>query len=129
MLSGCLLLFALIGLAAALAVGAVAFRYLREADYPGALLVSAKTRVRLSPVIRLSRSTSYQTTDSFSKVYIWYSTRFALGPEKYALGSCNQMLHSAEVLVMFESQMSVALCDTPAGRMMWVDRSVTLDWP
>lgn len=129
MLSGFLVLTGLAGLVAALAAGAVAFRYLREADYPGALLVSDNTRFRLSPVIRLSRSTSYQTTDSFSEVYIWYSTRFALGPEKYALGSCNQMLHSAEVLFLFESQMSVALCDTPAGRMMWVDRSMTLDWP
>lgn len=121
-----LALAGLLGLATAAWAGA--YRLLREADYPGALQLSHDTGFRLSPVLRLSRSTSYQTMDSFSEVYIWYSTRFGLGPEKYALGSCNQMLRSAAAFVIFESQMSVAVCDTPDGRRMWVDRSLTLDW-
>lgn len=124
-----LTLAGLLGLVATAAIGAGAYRLLRETDYPGALLLANDTRFRFLPVLRLSRSTSYQTVDSFSEVYIWYSTRFGLGPEKYALGSCNQMLHSADVFLVFQSQMSVAVCDTPDGRRMWVDRSVTLDWP
>ncbi len=116
-------------LAGGLAAGALAWRALREADYPGALLVSAKTGFKVWPTWQLRRSTSYQTTDSFSEVYVWYSTRFALGPEKYALGSCNQMLSTSELLWVFEVQMSVSVCDTPTGRMMWVDRALTLRRP
>lgn len=116
-------------LAGGLAAGALAWRALREADYPGALLVSAKTGFKVWPTLQVRRSTSYQTADSFSAVYVWYSARFALGPEKYALGSCNQMLSTSDLLWVFEVQMSVSVCDTPTGRMMWVDRTLTLRWP
>jgi hypothetical protein len=124
-----LVLFSLAVLAALLAFGALLFRYFHGVDYPGALLLSDQTRFRLSPVVRLSRSSTYQTTDSFSQVYIWYSAGFALGPEQYALGSCNQMWRRSEALLILETQMSVMVCDTPTGRMMFVERSLMLTWP
>lgn len=107
----------------AAALGASAYQ--RSADYPGALLVSAHNVYQVSPHVYLRRDTSYRTTDAFPQVYHWYSRGFDLGPEVRAESACIYLQRATTTFVL-EQYFGVMVCDTPAGRMMFVQRSVAL---
>jgi hypothetical protein len=118
-----------VGLGLAL-IGAMAFRlvnlYREAADYPGALLLSADDSYRLLPFPMYRRGVTYRSTAPFDDIYHWYSSGHHLGPEKRAMGACIQMVDSGDSLLIVETDMSVVLCDTPKGRMIFVTRTVTL---
>jgi hypothetical protein len=113
-------------LAAALAAGALLARYFAEVDYPGAAPASDHTLYRLYPALTLRRTTSYRTQDSFPQVYNHYSSGFALGPEMHAQSGCILMARDSKTFYVLDGQMSVMLCDTPAGRLIFIMRSLTL---
>jgi hypothetical protein len=103
--------------------------YRQSADYPGALLRADHTIYNFSPQLNIRRDTSYRSADKFNKIYNWYSNGFELGPEARAQSSCILMAKTFTDLGVIERQMSVTLCDTPNGRMIFVMRSVALRWP
>lgn len=94
----------------------------QAADYPGAMLVSDHTNYT---GLTIRRDTSYRTQDPFPDVYNWYSVGFSLGPEKAAQSNCIYMEESAEQLI-FSRQMAVHVCDTVSGRLIFVQRTVTI---
>ncbi|MBX0328902.1 hypothetical protein K2Z83_14575 [Oscillochloris sp. ZM17-4] len=93
------------------------------ADYPGASRSASDTRIRYLPSLVLRRTSSYRTGDPFPDVYNWYSRRFSLGPESHAQGSCILMGRSFTTLWVIKEQITVTVCATPNGQMMFVDRS------
>jgi hypothetical protein len=117
---------ALLLLAAALGCGVVGvplYRLYQAIEYPGATNVSEQNLFNFSPNFVWRRTAAYRTADPFPKVYNWYSTRFALGPEAYAQSNCILMARSSTVVWQVEEQMSVTVCNTPTDRMMFVMRA------
>ena len=95
----------------------------RAIEYPGATSVSQQNLTSYLPNFAWRQTAAYRTTDPFPKVYNWYSTRFALGPETYAQSNCILMAKSTTLFWKVEEQMSVMVCNTPTDRMMFVMRA------
>lgn len=114
------------GLAALLGLGLWA-SYL-PADYPGAIRSASETKLRYTPGLVLRRVSAYRSSDPFPKVYQWYSRRFDLGPESHAQGACVNMGRSFTTLWLIKEQITVTICGTPNGQMMFVDRSSVLNY-
>ena len=101
-------------------------RYQDAADYPGAALMAGQNIYSLWPNPTVRRDASYRTGAPFLDVYHFYSSGFELGPEQYAQSNCIQMAKNYAKVFVVERSMSVMLCDTASGRMIFVMRSVTL---
>jgi hypothetical protein len=97
-------------------------------DYPGATRAASDTRVRYVPSLVLRRTSTYRSSDPFPDVYNWYSKRFGLGPESHAQGGCILMGRSFTTLWVIKEQITVTVCGTPNGQMMFVDRSSVLNY-
>ncbi len=93
--------------------------------YPGAELIADHSIFKVLPQPTLRRDTAYRTTDEFPAVYNWYSKGFNLGPEKQAQSSCIH-LYETESWFSFARIMSVTICNTPNGRMAFVQRTLAL---
>lgn len=113
-----------VGLVALLVLGWVNFD--DNVAYPGAAQVSDHRIVHIYPQFTVRRDTSYRTQDAFPLVYDWYSRGFALGPEKAAISTCIYLEDTTQLIVVLEQHMSVYLCDTASGRMIWVERTLAL---
>ena len=111
-----------------LLLGAVWFvaRYQDSADYPGAARMAGQNIYKFSPNLTIRRDTAYRTADPFPTVYNFYSAGFALGPESYAQSNCIQMADAVTELRVFQRTMSVTVCDTRSGRLIFVMRSLSL---
>ena len=119
-----LLIWSIVGLIG-FALVVFADRY-RQADrYPGATQIADHSLYTWTPSLSLRLDTSYRTQDEFPDVYYWYSHKFSLGPEVSAQSACITMEKSDAWLIL-ENQMSVMVCDTIHGRMMFVMRAVAL---
>lgn len=105
------------------------YRTYEVTAYPGATRIADQNLTRYTPSLVTRRTTVYRTDDSFTKVYNWYSVRFELGPEMYAQSNCILMSKARPAGVRSEEQMSVMLCDTPTGRMIFVMRSFIVRYP
>lgn len=103
-------------------------QYQHSADYPGALFVGEHSIYQFNsgPIIR--RDASYRSSDPFNKVFNWYSNEFDLGPETFAQSGCALMARSFTDFKIVEREMSVMVCDTPNGRLIFVMRSLSLRW-
>jgi hypothetical protein len=123
---GALLAGLLVITAAVLGAGIFVARYRAAGDYPGAQLMAGQDTVSWWPNPTVKRDTSYLTSASFPAVYNFYSSGFALGPEIYAQSNCIQMARNFLDLYVIKRTMSVMLCDTPKGRMIFVMRALTL---
>ncbi len=104
-------------------------RFQNAADYPGAARMAGQNIYSVWPYPTVRRDTSYLTGAPFPDVYNFYSSGFSLGPELYAESNCIQMARNYTELYVVERSMSVTLCDTPKGRMIFVMRSMTLRLP
>lgn len=122
-LGAALLLAALVAACAA----AVSDGYL-AADYPGATRLTSDTLVRYSSGLAVKRTSVYRSSDPFSSIYNWYSQRFSLGPESHAQGGCILMGRSFTSLWVVKEQITVTVCGTPNGQMMFVSRSSVLPY-
>jgi hypothetical protein len=117
------LIVGLVGLCAALSS-----TWYLAADYPGAELVSSETMVRTTAGLAVKRTNSYRSSDPFPAIYNWYSQRFDLGPESHAQGTCILMARSFTSFWLLREQITVTLCGTPNGQMMFVSRSSVLPY-
>jgi hypothetical protein len=126
LLWGLLLLAVVVGAGALLGFLWLAARYQDAADYPGAARVAGQYIYKFSPNLTVRRDTAYRTADPFPNVYNFYSAGIELGPEAYAQSSCIQMSQAVTELRVFQRSMSVTVCDTPSGRLIFVMRSLSL---
>jgi hypothetical protein len=117
------LLFLTLSVAACGGSGLLLYRTYQAIDYPGATRVADQNLTLYTPNFVTRRTVVYRTDDPFPSVYNWYSNRFALGPESYAQGTCISMSKAASRTWLLEEQMSVMVCNTPTGRMMFVMRA------
>jgi hypothetical protein len=101
-------------------------RFRAAGDYPGSVLVSDHSLYHGAPRLSVRRDTVYRTSDPFPRVYNYYSNGFDLGPEQRAQSSCILMADAVTHFRLVATAMSVTLCDTPSGRMIFVMRSVGL---
>ena len=100
-------------------------RVWRAADYPGAARLSDHNNVKLGS-LDFRRDTTYRTGDPFPRVYNWYSSGHNLGPEARAQSNCILIERVYHELYVVERYMGVTMCDTPAGRMIYVTRTIAL---
>jgi hypothetical protein len=114
---------------AVLTIGLLLFWYRQSADYPGSLYMGDHMIYVLSPMPTIRRDTAYRSTDDFRSIYGWYSGGFKLGPEAYALSSCITMARSFTDFGVLQRDMSVTVCDTPKERLIFVMRTVAVQWP
>jgi hypothetical protein len=122
-LAGCGL-FVLLGLTAVIAFAALLITTDRQAaHYPNAEPISNHENYSGLP-FSYKWDNAYRSTDPFPAVYNWYSTGFDLGPEMRANGRCILMEGSQKQLAATR-YMSVLLCNTPNGNLIYVSRSTS----
>lgn len=68
---------------------------------------------------------TYRSGDPFPDVYNWYSSGFDLGPEMRANGRCILMEDTRKQFFATRT-MSVLLCNTPNGNLIYVSRSTSI---
>jgi len=93
------------------------------ARYPGSMPISSHSNYKGLP-FEYRWDNSYRTSDNFTDVYNWYSIRFDMGAEARANGDCI-LLEADNAQVIFERHISVFLCSTRYGRMIYVTRSTS----
>jgi hypothetical protein len=101
----------------------------RSIDYPGSTVVSKGSIVRFMPSFALRHDAAYESTDTFSRVYTWYSRGFDLGTERHANGGCIQIGRTRPLLLGLRQDMTAQVCETPSGRRMYVMRAFTYRYP
>jgi hypothetical protein len=99
-----------------------------SADYPGSTRLSSQTMMRYTTGLAVKRTSVYRSSDAFSLIYNWYSQRFSLGPESHAQSGCILMGRSFTTLWVVKEQITVTVCGTPNGQMMFVSRSSVLPY-
>lgn len=122
-LSGCalVLLIAAAGIMAFVALLLKADR--AAAQYPQSIPVSNHENYSGLP-FSYKWDNAYRSTDPFPAVYNWYSTGFDLGPEMRANGRCI-LMEDAQKQFLATRHMSVMLCNTPTGNLIYVSRSTS----
>lgn len=95
-----------------------------RAHYPGAIAVTSHSNYSGLPY-QIRWDNSYFTTDNFTDVYNWYSVTFDLGAEARAIERCI-LLEGPNDQVIIERYLSVLLCNTPEGQLIYVTRSTRL---
>jgi hypothetical protein len=88
--------------------------------YPGSVPLANHANYRGLPR-QLRWDNAYLTTDPFNDVYSWYSIKFSLGAEVRAIGGCITLEGPIERLFL-DQAISVVICGTPNGRMIFVSR-------
>lgn len=92
-------------------------------QYPGSIPISAHSNYTNLP--RSYRwDDTFRTDDEFTAVYNWYSLNFNMGSESRALGSCI-FLEADDEFYRTQRFMTVFICDTPEGQLVFVSRSTT----
>jgi len=122
-LAGCGLIF-LVGTVAVVGILILLFARDRQAaQYPGSVALSNHSNYKGLP-FEYRWDNSYRTFDNFTDVYNWYSVNFELGAEARANGKCI-LLEGANAQLVFSRHMSVFLCNTHFGQMIYVTRSTS----
>ena len=122
-LAGCGFLLILFFFAIAFSLVALINRDRRTAQYPGSTPISAHSNYASLP--RTYRwDDSFRTSDEFTAVYNWYSVNFNMGAESRANGSCI-LLETDDEFFRAERFMSVFICGTPEGQLVFVSRTTT----
>lgn len=106
--------------------GVIIVRDRGAAQYPGAVPLSFHDHVSVYPQVSYKRAAAYRSMDDFVSIYNWYSRGFSLGPEKQAQSNCIHMYDTKTQLGM-SWIMTVTLCDTPNGRMIFVQRTLEVE--
>ena len=94
------------------------------AQYPGSIPLSNHSNYKGLP-FEYRWDNSYRTSENFTDVYNWYSVTFDLGAEARANGECI-LLEGTNARLVFSRHISVFLCSTHFGQMIYVTRSTSL---
>jgi hypothetical protein len=98
------------------------------ARYPGSEKITNHDVIRVFPNFFYRQDASFKSQDDFTSVFNWYSTGFHLGPEKTAQSGCSHM-YNTEIMYFVQRIISVTVCNTSSGRMMFVQRTLSLNLP
>jgi hypothetical protein len=91
--------------------------------YPGSTPLSAHSNYASLP--RTYRwDDTFRTEDDFTAVYNWYSINFDMGAESRANGNCI-LLETTDQFFRTQRFMSVFICGTPEGQLVFVSRTTT----
>lgn len=107
--------------------GLLIFLFVRDwqaAQYPGSIPISNHSNYQGLP-FEYRWDNSYRTSGNFTDVYNWYSITFDLGAEARAISECI-LLEGMNARWLFNRRISVFLCDTHSGQMIYVTRSTSL---
>lgn len=104
----------------------LAIFYWNAADYPGAEQFGKNNLYKVIPELEIRQDASYLSNDPFNAIYNFYSHGFELGPEKRAEGVCIEMMNSFNYGPLIQRDMSVTLCETPKGRMIFITRILSV---
>jgi hypothetical protein len=94
------------------------------AHYPGATIITNHSNYSGLPY-QINWNNSYISSDNFTTIYNWYSVKFDLGAESRAIERCI-LLEGPMDLYLLRRHISVLLCNTPQGQMIYVNRSTEL---
>lgn len=95
----------------------------RQVQYPGSIPISNHSNYKSLP--RSYRwDDAFRTNDGFKSVYEWYSLKFSMGAESRANGSCI-LLEADDEFLRAERFISVVICGTPEGQLVFVSRTTT----
>lgn len=119
---GLITLFGVIALAGFLIL--LFIRDQQAAQYPGSVALSNHSNYRGLP-FEYRWDNSYRTSGNFTDIYNWYSITFDLGAEARANGECI-LLEGTNARLVFSRHISVFLCNTHFGQMIYVTRSTSL---
>jgi hypothetical protein len=97
----------------------------QAAQYPGSILLSSHSAYHRLPY-HFRWDDAYRTPDPFVDVYRWYSLTFDLGAESRANGGCIE-LDGEDRQFLFRRRISVIVCNTPQGQLVYVMRAVRAD--
>ena len=122
---GMLGLFSLVGVI--ILAGSLLRQERLAAQYPGSAHVSSHSNYKALPR-ELRWDDAYRTHAPFVEVYNWYANGLNLGPESKANGHCI-LLEATKKQVVISRHISVFLCDTRQGRMIFVARSMSVGGP
>ncbi len=95
-----------------------------SAIYPDSIVVTQNSNYRGLPRSYIWND-SYRSQDDYNIVFNWYSQRFDMGPESRAIGSCAGM-DKIDTLLWIRRDVSVFICQTDQGQLIFVDRVVYL---
>ncbi|MAU00007.1 MAG: hypothetical protein CL608_22930 [Anaerolineaceae bacterium] len=95
----------------------------QQAQYPGSIPIASHSSYKSLPRSYRWHDT-FRTDDGFRAVYEWYSLKFNTGAESRANGSCI-LLESDDAFFRVERYVSVEICGTPEGQMVFVSRTTT----
>lgn len=123
---GLMVLFALIAFASFL--GYLFINERQIAYYPGSTEVSTHQVVKFSPYVYFRHNSVYRTSENFPKVYRWYANEFGLLPTAQWQSNCDS-LRSSETIFFFVREMTVGLCETSNGRLIFTERSWKVVFP
>jgi hypothetical protein len=101
--------------------GYVLVRDRQSTLYPGALALSSHDVFKLSPYLYYRSEMVYRTGDSFVMVYHWYAHEFSLGPQTQGQSNCISIF-STETMLYLTKVMTVTLCDSGNGRLIYTER-------
>ena len=88
--------------------------------YPDAVVVTQNSNYRALPRAYIWND-AYRSQDDYNVVFNWYSQRFDMGPESRAIGSCAGM-DKIDTIFWFRRDVSVFICQTDQGQMIFLDR-------
>ncbi len=95
----------------------------QQAQYPGSIPIASHSNYKSLPRSYRWHDT-FRTDDGFRAVYEWYSLKFNTGAEARANGTCI-LLESDDDFFRAERYVSVVICGTPEGQMVFVSRTTT----
>jgi hypothetical protein len=96
----------------------------QSARYPGSIPLSNHSNYSGLPY-EYRWDNSYRSSGNFTDIYNWYSITFDLGAETRAMGKCT-ILEGSNARLAFSRHISVSLCGTDFGQMIYVTRSTSL---
>ena len=123
-LFGCVALALIIAVVLIGLAGMLAWQDRQAARYPGSLPIASHSIYRGLPNEYRWHDT-YLTTDDFTTVYNWYSITFELGAEAHAMEKCT-ILEGNNPRLILDRYVSVSVCNTPDGQMIFVSRTTSL---
>ena len=112
--------------AVAVLFGLFVFMEHQAVKYPGSVQIAGHDSIQWFPRFFYRQDASFRTPDDFTSVFNWYSSGFDLGPERAAQSSCSLISDTVNRFGI-ETVTAVTVCDTPNGRMVFVQRSLEFD--
>ncbi|MBK8902274.1 MAG: hypothetical protein IPM53_13895 [Anaerolineaceae bacterium] len=121
LLAGCGVLFLIFFFGVAFGLVEIVQRDRTAVRYPGSTVVAAHSNYTSLPR-SYNWDDTFRTDDGFHAVYQWYSITFDMGAESRANGACI-LLETDNKTFLVERFMSVTICGSPGGQLVFVDRT------